>query len=106
MNDRFLSLLGLARRAGKCELGFDAAKESIIKNKSRLLVLASDISPNTEKNINFFASENGTTTVFKTEYTEEDLYGAIGKSVKIISLTDSGFAKKALALLNEASGKE
>ena len=40
-----LSLLGLARRAGKLSLGNDAAVESLRKGQARLVLLASDLSP-------------------------------------------------------------
>ena len=62
--DKILNFLGIARRAGKLSLGFDAAEESVNKKKSKLLILACDVSERTRK------------------------------SVGIISVNDEGFAKR------------
>ena len=43
-NEKILSLLGLARRAGRVSLGHDAAIGSVVKNKAKLCVLSSDAS--------------------------------------------------------------
>lgn len=98
--DKLLSLLGLMRRAGKLETGFDAVKESLQKGKCKLVLITSDISPKTEKEIRFFA-ENGAvkTKVVSVAYDSSDMKNAIGRSVKTISLTDEGFAESAAKLL-------
>ena len=45
--ERLLSLLGLARRAGKVEPGFDAATTAAREGKAALLLAAGDISEKT-----------------------------------------------------------
>ena len=47
MADKLLSLLGLAKRAGKLEPGFDAAVAAVRSGKASLLVAARDISKKT-----------------------------------------------------------
>ena len=49
MNDRLLSLLGLARKAGKVVFGRDCAAEAVRKKQAKLLLLASDLSPKSKK---------------------------------------------------------
>ncbi|MGN1444138.1 MAG: ribosomal L7Ae/L30e/S12e/Gadd45 family protein, partial [Acutalibacteraceae bacterium] len=49
MNDRLLSLLGMARRAGRLAVGHDAAIEAIVKNKAKLCVLCRDASERLKK---------------------------------------------------------
>ena len=51
MADLLLSLLGLARRAGKLKIGADPVCESTEKGKAKLIITASDISQNTYKEI-------------------------------------------------------
>ena len=51
--DKLLSLLGLARRAGKIEPGFDAAVSAARGHKAALLLAARDISEKTLKNLRY-----------------------------------------------------
>lgn len=106
MNDRFLSLLGIIRRAGRLELGFDAAKESIQNGKGFLLITSSDISQRSKKELAFFARENEKIIIRPAPYTIDDFNKAVGKKVKIISICDEGFGKKALELLSTSIGEE
>ena len=41
--------LSLCRKAGALTMGFDAAVESVMKGKSYLVLLTSDLSPRTER---------------------------------------------------------
>ena len=59
MDRRLLSFLGLARRAGKLCLGRDAAEESIRAAKAEALLLASDISERSARQIRRDAAEHG-----------------------------------------------
>ena len=51
MNDRLLSLLGIARRAGKLTMGFDPVAEDVAKHKAKLVLTASDLSERTLKGV-------------------------------------------------------
>lgn len=103
-NDRFLSFLGLACRAGRLSLGFESTAVSIRKKESRLILTAQDISAKTLKELNF-ALRDSTVRPIATSYTMEDFANAVGRNVRIISINDSGFAKNAKRLLNE-TGEE
>ena len=72
MNEKLLSLLGIARRAGRLSVGFDAAAESMKKGKSYLLVLAGDISERTSGSIISKAEQSGT-EVLKTALSMEQI---------------------------------
>ena len=43
-NKKYLSLLGIARRAGRLSMGHDTVKDSIRKRKAKLVIFSSDIS--------------------------------------------------------------
>lgn len=79
-------------------MGFDSVKESIMTGKAHLILLASDISAKTEKEIRFFAEKNGT-SVIKTDADIDEYGTAIGKKVGVIAVCDEGFAKKMTELL-------
>ena len=66
MQDKFLSAIGLARRAGAIALGTAEVRDSMKNGKAKLVIVASDVSENTKKEITdtaafyyFFRSDYG-----------------------------------------------
>ncbi|MBQ3929180.1 MAG: ribosomal L7Ae/L30e/S12e/Gadd45 family protein [Clostridia bacterium] len=100
MNDKLLSFLGIARRAGRLSLGCDAATEAMQGGKSKLLLLASDLSERTARNMKHTAEQTRTQTIV-LDRTMEQLGGSVGKMTGIISVNDEGFAKKLVTLCTE-----
>ncbi len=100
MNDKLLSLLGIARRAGKLSLGFDAASDSMKSGKTKLLLLAADLSERTIRSISNTANQTAT-KVINTNIPMQQLGAAIGKTTGIISVNDQGFAEKMKTLYTE-----
>lgn len=101
--NKFLSMLGLARRAGKLTAGYDAAVESVRSGSSKGLVAAADISPKTEKNLRFEAEKQGL-LILKSGSTIQEISIAIGKKAGVISIDDKGFfqaVSKILTATNE-----
>ncbi|MGI6255739.1 MAG: L7Ae/L30e/S12e/Gadd45 family ribosomal protein [Acutalibacter sp.] len=90
--DKLLSLLGLARRAGKVEPGFDAAVSAARSGKAHLLLAARDISEKTVKNLRYEGDRAGTVTVRLT-CSMEELGRACGARAGVLAVTDKGFAK-------------
>ena len=103
MNDRFLSLLGLARRAGRLSMGFDAACESAVKGEAALILATNDVSAGSLKRLSAAAQEHGTELVL-LGCGMETLASAVGKSVRMVSVNDEGFAGKLRLLLKEDEG--
>ncbi len=90
-SSKFLSSLGLARRANKIFYGFDSVCENA--NKINLVILASDISTRTAKNIYNLTDIKKIETI-EVKHQKDTLGYAIGaKPVGIIGITDNGFAK-------------
>lgn len=98
MIKRILSLLGLCRRAGKLTMGNDAVIDDILRGKARLVVLANDISKNTQKGI-LSASHQHNIKVFVIDADKFMLSEAVGKYCAVMSVTDAGFAKKLISLI-------
>lgn len=105
MNDRLLSLLGLARRAGKITIGFDAVCASVAKNESKLILAAADVSEGTMRKLTNHLSESEI-NIREMPYGIEAINAAIGKPVRLISINDSGFAQKINELLDKGNGEE
>lgn len=97
MNDRLLSLLGLARRAGRISLGNDPVLSSLEEGKAKLVLVCPDLSQRTRKGIVKNAEEHGVPLI-TIEQSMDQVSRALGKRCGVAALTDQGFAQKALAL--------
>ncbi len=100
---KLLSLLGMARRAGKLSTGFESVKESALKRKSRLIICSFDLSPKTFKELSFAADGKNCE---RSVLSMEEISNAVGTKTGCVSLNDQGFAdavKKLLITLKEDS---
>ncbi len=94
MNDKFLSLLGMARRSGNLCLGHDAAVSSIVKNKAQLCIVSHEGSDRLKKEMAHACSfEEKNIPVIIVSYEITELSKAIGSKAAVITVTDEGFAK-------------
>ncbi len=93
MKDKFLSNLGLARRAGKLLRGRDETFSSLENGKGFGLYAASDISPRTARLIEQMA-DSCQIAVTRVDYTMSELGDATGcKPFGIFSVSDQNFRK-------------
>ena len=94
MNDKFLNLLGMARKSGKLSLGHDAAISSIVKNKAKLCIISFEGSDRLKKEITHACNyENKNIPVIVTSYDTLTLSSAVGSKAAVVSVDDEGFAK-------------
>ena len=93
MNNKLCGLVGIARRSGHILIGFDAVRAALLAGKTQLILLASDCSPKTEKELRF-AAEGKTCPVIKVEADKDAFTAALGmqKPVAVIATDDRGFA--------------
>ncbi|MBQ8029084.1 MAG: ribosomal L7Ae/L30e/S12e/Gadd45 family protein [Clostridia bacterium] len=99
-NEKILSLLGLARRAGKISLGHDAAIGAIVKNSAKLCLIASDASQRLKNEFSHACSYEGKTIDFiEIETDMLSLSKAVGSKAAVLTVDDEGFAKKIASLL-------
>ena len=89
MNEKTLSLLGLARRAGKLLIGHDAVFDSVKTGRTRLVVLTADASPRHLKELERLCF-TGEAAVLPLDM--EAAGRALGKRSGVFSLEDAGFA--------------
>ncbi|MBQ7980612.1 MAG: ribosomal L7Ae/L30e/S12e/Gadd45 family protein [Oscillospiraceae bacterium] len=90
-------LLSICRKAGKLVMGFDPMKDALAGNKACAVIIASDISPKTEKEVRFFSGKKNI-PVARTAMTLDEVYYTIGKKAGILTICDKGFAEKALSI--------
>ncbi|MDR2531763.1 MAG: ribosomal L7Ae/L30e/S12e/Gadd45 family protein [Oscillospiraceae bacterium] len=85
----FTQNLGLCRKAGALSIGFDAVVEAMKKGSAKGVLISSDVSAKTLKEVNFHAEK------YKTEIAcipadMEEIKRIIGKSAGVIAVTDEG----------------
>lgn len=92
MNNKILTLLGFASKAGKLSFGFASSKEMINLKKARLIIVASDISDKSRKEIRFAAEKAGVGVIELESADQITISHAVGRSCGIVSVNDSSFA--------------
>ena len=89
--NKFLSTLGLCRRAGKLAYGYDMVTEGL--QKTHLIFLAADISARTRNSVMQLAARKNIACK-DLQLTMMDICNAIGtKPVGIVGVLDKGFAQ-------------
>lgn len=78
-------------------IGNDAAVDAITNGESSLILLVSDISPRTEKSVTEVAESNNIKVV-KLTHNKKQVSNSLGKLTAVISINDTGFAKKIVQL--------
>ena len=91
-NDPILHLLGLAKKAGKLELGEEPVGALCRAHHARLVLLANNAAPNTYRRAAHFG-EAGNVLWLALPHTKEELGFLFGRgSVAIMALADAGLA--------------
>lgn len=95
MNSKFLSLLGMARRAGKLSLGHDAAKGALVSNKATLCILSSDTSERLKSEFRGLCeSDTRSVPIIIADSTMFELGHAVGSKAGVITVDDAGFSQR------------
>lgn len=102
MNDRFLNLLGLARKAQRLSPGHDAALAAVLQGRARLILVAADASQRLTREFTRAAEEK--TPLLPISYTMQELYHATGARAAVLTLDDEGFARRARELYDREDG--
>lgn len=98
MKHNYLNMLGLAYRAGKCVVGEEAIVHAIQSNNAKLILIACDIGPQTQKKL-MDKSKTYNIPIINVD-NRETLGHAIGKPQRVaIAILDKGFARKIQSLL-------
>lgn len=99
--DKVLNLLGLAQKAGKISSGNDLVISAMKTNKAALVLLATELSANSQKEFNYLSEKYEVPVNY--DFTEQELSNALGKKRKIIAVLDQGFKKAIMAKLEKES---
>ena len=89
-NNKLLSALGLCRRAGKLQVGFDAAAGALDKG-APMIVLSCDIAQRTRRNIT--EKCRASTRIVELSHTQHEFEAAVGKRFVVAAVCDENFAR-------------
>lgn len=90
--DNILHLLGIARKAGRVEVGEEPVGAAARAHQAKLILTAADGADNSLRRAEHFA-EAGKVPVLPTPYTKEELGGIVGRSAcTMLAITDVGLA--------------
>ena len=102
--DSALHLLGIARKAGRAEVGEEPAGAACRARQARVLLVAADAADNSVRRAARFA-EAGQVPWLKTPWDKGTLGGAVGRTAcAMLALTDAGrlFLRTATTMRHDA----
>ena len=101
MDEKALRLLGLARKAGRMDVGEEPAGASCRSQKARLLLLASDAGEHTVRRARSYC-RSGKPICISLPFSKEQLVGALGYTAcAICAIADPALALAFVQALNE-----
>lgn len=100
MNNKFLTLLGFATKAGKLSYGMNAAVSAVYSQKAELVLVCCDISDKSKKEIAYHCTKLGAEMKILGDYDIQAVSNAVGRKCGIISVNDSSFAEAVLKAIN------
>ncbi len=105
-SDKVISTICLCRRAGRLAIGFDAATQGLSAPKAAGIVLASDVSRKTEKEV-LFCAEKYNKEVLHAGFTMDEAKNALGKRAGVFLVCDAGlFGSIKASLMEEKTGAD
>lgn len=100
--EKALSMLGLARRAGKLSMGHDMAEQALLKNKAKLLLFCSDASPRLINEFNKTIEKHRMNTeVIVTDFTMGEIHFCIGYKAAVFTINDENFSNRIIQLIRQ-----
>jgi len=99
--NKTLSMLGMARRAGRLSMGHDMAEKSIKAHKAHMVLICSDASKRLVKEFDI--------PLIVADITINEIHFAVGYKAGIMTVDDVNFSKKIISLIEQeenANGNE
>ena len=99
MSKYLLNLVGLAKKAGKLEVGEEPVGGAARAGQAKLIIVASDAAENTSRRASHFA-DAGHVKWLQVPFSKAELGGALGRSTcAMAAFTDSGLAASLVSKL-------
>lgn len=100
--NKALSMLGMARRAGKLSMGHDMVEQALFKNKAKLLLFCNDVSPRLVSEFERTTEKHSIDIkIIKTDFLMEEIHFAIGYKAGVMTVDDENFSNRIIELLRQ-----
>lgn len=96
MNEKFLGMLGMAKRAGKVSSGEAVCSKAIKNGEARLVIIASDASENTKKSVINSCLYYGVDYIEAASMADIGKYAGSASERAVAVINDNNFAKAIL----------
>ncbi|KAJ51566.1 ribosomal protein L7Ae-like RNA K-turn-binding protein [Clostridium tetanomorphum] len=97
MKNKFISFLGIVKKAGKCIEGYNKCEEALRKDKCYLVIVSKEASQNTKEKFSRMALNRNIPVI--SECNGEDLCQILGRDrINIVGVSDMSMAEKLLEL--------
>ena len=97
---KFLNFLGIIRKAGQLQLGYEKASTALQSRTARAAVIARDVSDRVRGHMIRYGAEAGI-PVLTPNVTSEELSSAVGQKAGAAAVCDKRLANKLIEIYNE-----
>lgn len=99
--NKTLSMLGMARRAGKLSMGHDMALKALLNKKAKMLIFANNSSERLQREFKVTMEKNNINVqIFTPDISIAEIHFSCGYKAGVITVDDENFSKKIISLLN------
>jgi len=105
-HEKFFNLFTICEKSGKLVKGFDISKEAVSDRKAACIMVTSDVSERTFKEVNFMCRNFPDIPIIKLPFDMKDIGASIGKKVGVMAVCDKGFADKLAEYAKAAADTE
>ena len=99
MKDKFISFLGITKKAGKVVEGYNKCEEILKKNSCYLIIVSQEASSNAREKFERICNNKKVPII--VAYSSQELSYALGKEgLNVIGVKDSSMANRLLQLWN------
>ena len=96
MNNKIITMLGFAAKAGRLCYGMKASVEALARGKVVLAVCAEDVSKKSRKEIDYYCKRYSARLLMLTGIDMEAMSAAVGRRCGVLTVNDSVFADSVL----------
>lgn len=97
MENKALTLLGFASKAGKLGYGMTACTAAVKSGKAKLAAVSFEVSEKSRKEIAFHCEKKGVKVLILDDFDIQTVSNAVGRKCGIVSVNDSSFAAAVLS---------
>ena len=97
MKDKFISFLGISKKAGKCIEGYNKCEEALRGGKCYLIIVSAEVSENAREKFERMAHSRNIPII--SGCSGEDLSHILGRDkINVVGISDTSMAAKLLEL--------